>query len=212
MTEQKDRPDEPDDSYAQAAERAGVEREPEEAHEPVTLPYGEYEELRTLAAERDDYLKRLQRAVADYQNLQKRIEKFAELARESAVRALASEILPVADSLARALEAAEQTEGADNIVAGLRLVEKEFYGALERLGIRAVQAVGQKFDPHYHEAAMQMSVEGAPPGTVVEEFKKGFVMGDQVIRPSQVAVTGPASPPEEPGTETAPEGGSAPQS
>jgi len=157
-------------------------------HEPVTLSYADYEELKTLAKERDDYLKRLQRAVADYQNLQKRIERFRDNARESIVRSLADQILPIADSLSRALRAAEQAEGAENIVQGLRLVEREFYGALERLGIQPVEAVGRKFDPHYHEAAMQQQVAGVPPNTVVEELKKGFVLGDQVIRPSQVVV------------------------
>lgn len=157
-------------------------------HQPVTLSYADYEELKTLAKERDDYLKRLQRAVADYQNLQKRIERFRDNARESIVRSLAEEILPMADSLTRALQAAEQVEGAENIVQGLRLVEREFYGALERLGIQPVEAVGRKFDPHFHEAAMQQQVAGVPPNTVVEELKKGFVLGDQVIRPSQVVV------------------------
>ncbi len=183
-------------------DRAGPDRTPEQqaeepgqlpAHEPVTLSYAEHEELKTLARERDDYLKRLQRAVADYQNLQKRIEKFKESAYESVVRSVAEGILPMADSLSRALRAAEQTEGGERIVQGLRLMEKEFYGALQGLGIRPVEAVGQKFDPHYHEAAMQQQVEGAPPNTVVEELKKGFVLGDQVIRPSQVVVTAATS-------------------
>jgi molecular chaperone GrpE len=169
--------------------------------EAVHLSYAEYEELKTLAQERDDYLQRLQRAVADYQNLQKRIERFRLQAREDAVRALAEEILPVADSLSRALEAAEQAEGGEQIVEGLRLVEKEFYGALAEFGIRPVQALGQEFDPHYHEAAMQEPQQDAPPNTVVRELKRGFVMGDVVIRPSQVVVAGPAAAEEEAGTE-----------
>ncbi|MCK4374022.1 MAG: nucleotide exchange factor GrpE [Candidatus Brocadiae bacterium] len=160
--------------------------------EPMTLSRAEYEELRTLARERDDYLKRLQRAVADYQNLQKRIDKFRQSDREATLRSLAEEILPMADSLAWALEAARQAEGAENIVEGLRLVEKEFYGAFEKFGIRPVEATGQKFDPHYHEAAMQEQVDGAPPNTVIRELKKGFVMGDVIIRPSQVVVSGSA--------------------
>lgn len=163
--------------------------------EPIALSYAEYEELKTLAQERDDYLRRLQRAVADYQNLQRRIERFRMQAREDAVRSAAEEILPIADSLARALQAAERTEGAENIVEGLRLVEKEFYDALGKFNIRPVEAVGSLFDPHYHEAAMQEPAAEAAPNTVVRELKKGFVMGDLVIRPSQVVVAGPEPPP-----------------
>jgi molecular chaperone GrpE len=132
------------DAADEAEEAAGESVESEKlsaAAEPVTLSYAEYEELRTLAKERDDYLKRLQRAVADYQNLQKRIDRFRESAREAALRSLAEEVLPMADSLGRALEAARQAEGAENIVEGLLLVEKELYGALGKFGIRPVEAV-----------------------------------------------------------------------
>jgi molecular chaperone GrpE len=155
----------------------------------VTLSYARYEELKSLALERDDYLRRLQRAVADYQNLQKRVERFQGAAREAALRSLADDLLPVADSLARALEAAEKADGADGIVEGLHLVEKEFYGALAGVGIRPVEALGQKFDPHYHEAAMQLPVAEVPPNTVVQELKKGFVLGETVVRPTQVVVS-----------------------
>jgi len=158
--------------------------------ETLQLPYSEYEELKTLARERDEYLKRLQRAVADYQNLQKRQEKLRQLAREEELRILGQSILPVADSLARALEAAEETEGAQTIVEGLRLVEREFYGALAKLGIEPIDALGQPFDPHYHQAVMQQNEAQAPPNTVVHELKKGFMLGEQVLRPSYVIVAG----------------------
>lgn len=198
------------DAAGEAGEAAGESVESEEvsaAAEPVTLSYAAYEELKTLAKERDDYLKRLQRAVADYQNLQKRIDRFRESAREAALRSLAEEVLPMADSLSRALEAAREAEGAEKIVEGLLLVEKELYGALGRFGIHPVEALGQPFDPHYHEAAMQEEAEGMPANTVVRELKKGFVMGDIVIRPSQVVVAGgPSAPPEGRGPEGLPDG------
>ena len=162
---------------------------------PVTLSHAEYEELKTLAQERDDYLRRLQRAVADYQNLQKRMEKFRESAHEATLRSLAEAILPVADSLARALEAAGQTAGAERIVEGLHLGEKEFYGALQKFGITPIKAEGEKFDPHFHEAVMQQPAADAEPNTVLRELKKGFLMGQQVLRPSQVVVA--VAPPED---------------
>ena len=186
-------PDQPQNATPGPASEQRVE-------ELVTLSCAEYEELKTLARERDDYLKRLQRAVADYQNLQKRVERTRDAAREALIRSLTEEILPVADSLARALEAAGRTEGADEIVAGLALVEKEFYDALGRLGVRPLEAVGRKFDPHYHEAAMTQRAAGVAPNTVMRELKKGFVLGNAVIRPSQVVVScGPEEHPQDAG-------------
>jgi len=173
---------EPEEQSGQAAQEVVA------AHELVKLSYAEYEELKTLAEERDYYLKRLQRAVADYQNLQKRMDRFREAAYEATLRSLIAPLLPIADSLARALDAAQKVEGAQDIVEGLRLVEKEFYGALETFGIRPMQVVGQPFDPHCHEAAIQEDVAGVAPNTVVRELKRGFVLGDAVIRPSQVVV------------------------
>jgi len=171
--------------------------------ESVMLSYAQYEELKTLAKERDDYLKRLQRAVADYQNLQKRIDRFREASRADAVRGVVEEILPVADSLALAVKAARDTEGCDSIVHGLEMVRKGFYEGLERIGIRPIDAAGQKFDPSYHEAVMQVPDSECEPGTIVEELKKGFVMGEVVIRPSQVVVA--VAPPDVPGPEPAAE-------
>lgn len=166
----------------------------EHPHGEITLSYAEYEELKTLAQERDEFMKRLQRAVADYQNLQKRVEKFRDMARLDVVRSLTENILPLAESLERALNAAEQTEGAETIVEGIELVQDDFYRALEKLDVRPIEALGRRFDPHYHEAVMQEPAEGMPPLSVVRELKKGFTLGDQVLRPAQVTVAPPQKP------------------
>jgi len=183
-------PEEPAEATsASGGQPASDAEEAETAPPAVTLSYSEYEELRTLARERDEFLRRLQRAVADYQNLQKRIERSRESAQEVAVRALAEEMLPLADGLARALEAARWTKGAQPVVDGLVLVEREFYAALAKFGVRPIKAVGQRFDPQWHEAVMQEVVPDAPANTVVREVKKGFLLGEAVLRPAQVVVT-----------------------
>jgi molecular chaperone GrpE len=179
---------------ARGEESNTPEAEADEAvpgHVTVELTHSEYAELKTLARERDEFYRRLQHAVADYQNLQKRVDKFRDAARESILRSLGEAILPVADSLALALDAARQTEGGEKIVEGLKLVEKEFYGALARFGIHPVEAVGRPFDPHFHEALFQEPTDEAEPNTVLRELKRGFVMGHVVLRPSQVIVAGP---------------------
>jgi len=171
----------------------GTESPPEEGAPALgaqmTITFGEYEELKALARERDEYLKRLQRAVADYQNLQKRIEKTRARVHAETVEEVLRHILPIADSLSLALEAADNTEGAEDMVAGLKLLEKEFYDSLQRFGVEPIEALGAQFDPHYHEAVMSEERQGVPPNTVVRELKKGFLMRDRVIRASQVSVT-----------------------
>lgn len=167
----------------------------EQAHPPVTLSYAEYEELKTLAAERDDYLRRLQHAVADYQNLQKRMAKLQESARDAMLRSLGQSIMDVADRLDLALQSARQTPGAEGLVEGLELVEQSFQAALGTLDMRPIEAVGRDFNPHYHEAVMQQPMADMPAGRVVRELRKGYMLGDrQVVRPTQVVVSAP--PPE----------------
>jgi molecular chaperone GrpE len=177
---------------AAEARQQGCECIPENAPgEPVTISAGEYAELKAKAAERDEYLLRLQRAVADYQNLLRRIERTREAAARDSLRRAVEGLLPLADSLAMALDAAEQVEGGGQMIEGLRIAERAFYGAFAKLGIEPIHALGQPFDPHYHEAAMQEPAEGVEPNTVVRELKKGLVKGEEVIRASQVAVSAP---------------------
>jgi len=167
------------------------------AEEPcdVTIPFAEHAELKTLAAERDDFHQRLQRAVADYQNLQKRSEKNRQAARIDAMRAATEKILPMADHLLRAREAAAAVEGGTDILAGLDLIEEDYYAALAALGVQPIEALGQKFDPHFHEAIMHQPTADADPMTVIAEIKRGFLLGDTVIRPSQVIVAAPLQNP-----------------
>jgi molecular chaperone GrpE len=183
------------DGMQQAAEDALSEPEAQptaEAEGPaIVLSAEECRQLQAAAAERDDYLKRLQRATADYQNLQKRTAKLSEMAIRNAIRQFALQVVPLADTLARALSAVEQSEDAGNFPEGLRLIEKEFYTILGNLGIEPMEAVGKPFDPAYHEAAFQEPAEGLEPNTVVREIKKGFTMGGEVIRPAQVTVAAP---------------------
>jgi molecular chaperone GrpE len=108
--------------------------------------------------------------------------------KENALQDVLEAILPLADSLARALGAARETEGAQQIAEGLELVEREFYAALEKLGVEPIDAVGEPFDPHYHEAVMQEPTDLMSPGLVLRELKRGFQTAQRVLRPSLVIV------------------------
>ena len=99
--------------------------------------------------------------------------------------------MPIADSLTRARENAEETHGADAICEGLRLTEKEFYETLKELRIEPIKALGEPFDPEYHDAVYQQPTSEAEPNTVIGELKIGFLIDGQLLRPSQVVVAAP---------------------
>lgn len=132
----------------------------------------------------------LLRAVADAQNRVRRVEgdrprQQAE-ARASTLRPLFS----VLDDLYRALAAAESDASAGALREGVEGVVRNFEGALQTLGVEAIEAMGQPFDPHLHEALLnQPAPADTPPGTVVAEFRRGYRLGDLVLRHSQVAVS-----------------------
>lgn len=197
-------PDKKDQQHSEAessqstdeVNEAGIENkndQPQDEETAVTLSIAEYEELKTLAQERDEYLNRLREAVADRMKLQKRIKKIKQEANDKALRNVSRKILPLADSLTRALEVAEETEGAQQITEGLQLTEQEFYGMLNELGIELIDSVGEKFDPNYHEAVFQQPTNDAEPNMIIQEIKKGFLLNGKLLRPAQVVV---ASSPE----------------
>jgi molecular chaperone GrpE len=105
---------------------------------------------------------------------------------------LAKELLPAVDDLDRALAAAEAAgDGADEaLVSGIKLVHADVIAALARVGIEQYSPEGERFDPQFHEAVAQQPIEGAEPGTVVEVYQRGYVLGESVIRPARVVVAG----------------------
>lgn len=144
------------------------------------------------AAVPPDYKDLYLRASADMDNLRKRARRDVGAATERGIGRLARELLPAIDNLERALQAAEAQEGAGehDITKGIRLVQAEFVGALTRAGISIEDPQGQPFDPHRHEALAQTPVEGAAAGIVVEVYQPGYVLGDAVLRPARVVVSG----------------------
>ena len=103
---------------------------------------------------------------------------------------LARELLPALDNLDRALAAAEaQPENADHhLTDGIRLVQREMSGALERVGIVQDAPHGEAFDPHRHEAIAQQPSDDAESGTIIEVYSPGYLLGDEVLRAAKVVV------------------------
>ena len=148
------------------------------------------DELTATAAQRDEYLALAQRTQADFENYRKRAAREAALAESRGLTRLARELLPALDNLDRALAHAADADADATLMDGLRLVQRELLGALERAGITAFGEGGEEFDPEFHEAVAQQPVAGFAPGQIVEVYQPGYRLSGGVIRAARVLVAG----------------------
>lgn len=142
-----------------------------------------------LRAERDQWKDRALRAVADYQNLERRAESQRYAASQAAVSQFVKTLIPIIDDLERTLDAAEQAGESGAVVEGVRLVREKLLKALSDEGIEAIPAAGEPFDPNLHEALLTQPTDAHPPQTVIEEVARGYRMGDRVLRAAKVIVS-----------------------
>jgi molecular chaperone GrpE len=145
---------------------------------------------------------KLLRGLADMENLRKRLEREKAEATLYAASNFARDLLSVADNFSRALAAVtpEQRAAADemssNLLAGIEVTERELTNVLERHGIRRIDAMGQKFDPHMHQAMFEVPTADHPAGTVVQVMQNGYAIGTRCLRPALVGVAkAPANDP-----------------
>lgn len=142
-------------------------------------------ELQKLKAERDSLLDRLARAQAEFENARRRAAKeqqdFREYAAADAIKAL----LPVIDSFERALQ---MKSDLGDFRSGVELIYKQLQDALAKLGVQAIPAKGEPFDPHVHEAIEMVETTDAPDHQVIEELQRGYKMKDRLLRPAMVKV------------------------
>ena len=141
-----------------------------------------------LQRERDDYYNRLLRTTAEFDNYRKRVERDRQAMAESAAADLVRDLLPLVDDLERALKADAGPEGADSYRRGVELIHRQLLETLRKRGVRPIEALGADFDPHYHEAVAYEPAQGRREGEVIEEFGRGYMLGDRLIRPSMVKV------------------------
>lgn len=146
--------------------------------------------LRAEAAKATENWNQYLRAVADLDNFRKRAARERQDAGRYASEALLTKLLPVLDSLDRALSAAEGADdGAQNALReGVQMVRNQFLTAMTEAGLEEVDAAGQVFDPTLHEAVSTAEVEGVEEGQVVEQLRKGYRLHDRLLRPASVIV------------------------
>jgi molecular chaperone GrpE len=141
-----------------------------------------------LQRQRDDYYDRLLRKTAEFDNYRKRIERERQQVSESAAADLLESLLPLVDDFERALKAEPGSEGAEAYRRGVELIHRQLLELLRKRGVRPIDAVGADFDPHFHQAVSYEPVEGHRDGEVIEEFRRGYMLGDRLLRPAMVKV------------------------
>jgi molecular chaperone GrpE len=141
-----------------------------------------------LQRQRDDYYDRLLRKTAEFDNYRKRIDRERQQVTEAAAADLLAELLPLVDDLERALRADPGSEGVEAYRKGVELIHRQLLEVLRKRGVRPVDSVGTDFDPHFHQAVSHEAVEGRREGEVIEEFRRGYMLGDRLLRPAMVKV------------------------
>ena len=140
-----------------------------------------------LKAERDDLYDRLLRKTAEFDNYRKRIERERREQADQAVVNLLQELLQVVDDFDLALEV-EAGEEAAAYRKGVELIHAKLHDLLRKQGVRPIEALGRDFDPNVHQAVLHESSPEHREGEVVGELRRGYMLGDRLLRPSMVKV------------------------
>nr|WP_028391861.1 MULTISPECIES: nucleotide exchange factor GrpE [Bacillaceae] len=172
-----------------AEEDVQVEQANEEAVTPMDelqTATAKIEELEAKLEEMDNKYLRLQ---ADFDNSRRRAKLDMEAALKYRAQSLAGDLIQSLDNFERAMKIESDNEETKSVIAGMDMIYKGIVEALKKEGVEAIEAVGKEFDPHMHQAVMQVQDDSVESNIVVEEFQKGYKLKDRVIRPSMVKVS-----------------------
>jgi len=147
------------------------------------------DKLKSTEQELEGYKDRLLRKAAEFENYKRRVENDQFNLLRYAAESLIIKLLPVIDDFERSLIHIKDAKDVDSIKDGIKLVYDKLMKMLEDQGVKSIDAVGKPFDVHYHEAIMQRKADNVEPHTVIEEFERGYLYKDRVIRHSKVAVS-----------------------
>ena len=141
-----------------------------------------------LQRERDEFKDLLLRKTAEFDNFRRRTERERQSLSDAAAADLLTELLPLVDDLERALQADAGTEGAEAYRRGVELIHRQLTELLRKRGVRPVEALGADFDPNFHQAVAHEPAAGRREGEVIEDYRRGYMLGDRLLRPSMVKV------------------------
>lgn len=167
------------------------------AEETVAKLRAELEQAVQTAKENED---RFIRLYAEFENYKKRAAREAQDTRKFANEAMVKEMLPVIDNLERAIQSSTSQENAQadlngSILEGVTMILKEILRVMDRFHVKPIEALGQPFDPNFHEAVGQEESGEVGDNIVIREYQKGYLLHDRLIRPSMVVVSRAKSAP-----------------
>ena len=167
-----------------------VEDSPE--HEELVQEENNEDPLQAALTEAADNKDLYLRALADLENYRKRAQREKEDAMRFANDNILRNIIPVLDNLERAIEHARTaTDDQGGLFEGVEMTLDQFHKVLEASGVTPVEALGQSFDPNFHQAMGQIPTGDQPPNTVVQELQKGYLLNSRLLRPAMVMVATP---------------------
>ena len=164
-----------------------IDTRSEDGGEQGTATAGDFEKLK---AERDSLYDRLLRKQAEFENYKKRVERERTEYVQFASAELMRELLNALDSFDLAIRnATADSPVNESLLHGFSLIYKQFQDTLGRFGMKAIDARGEKFDPHMHQAVNTVPTDEVEENTVVEEFRKGYTLNGRLLRPAGVSVS-----------------------
>jgi molecular chaperone GrpE len=145
-------------------------------------------ELAQLTRERDQLKDLLLRKSAEFDNYRKRTDRERATLSESIAAGVLEDLLPLIDDFERALDVAPAAATADTYRQGVELIHRQLVDLVRKRGVTPIEALGADFDPNYHQAVLYEPAEGRRDGEVIEELRRGYMIGDRLLRPSMVKV------------------------
>jgi molecular chaperone GrpE len=146
------------------------------------------------AEQADEYFRRLQRLQAEFDNYRKRITRERAEQRGWAIRSLVEDLVDVVDGFERALHEDHASEVPTAYREGIEMVHRKLTETLARYGLSRLEAVGETFDPHFHEAVTQEPSDDYETGVILGEIKPGYLLGERLLRPAMVRVSAGPGP------------------
>jgi len=169
----------------------------EETAEKMDAEIGQEGE-KDMAAALDEAINKLQeseervlRLAADFENAKKRLEREREISLKYAEENILRELLPGIDNIERAMDQGKEANSLESLLEGVELTRNGLLATLEKYGVKAIDSIGQPFDPNIHEAVAMEETGEMEPNKVLREFQKGYIYRDRLLRPSKVIVSKP---------------------
>jgi molecular chaperone GrpE len=172
----------------ETVEEVFAENEASENTEEMPAQDPMEQKVAELEGKLDEADNRYLRLQADFDNFRRRSRIELEASAKYRAQSIISDLLPAIDNLERALKMDVDNEQAKSLKQGVEMVYRSLIDALKNEGVEVIEAVGKEFDPHLHQAVMQAEDENFGPNIVVEEFQKGYMLKDRIIRPAMVKV------------------------